>query len=559
MAGNKRSAPSRSSSPDVVPRKKTRIDHDVEAKPRGIQDWNAERGHEEELRDSKEYHNQATNAKEGAENKDAVTNQEAKEDDETQSKSTDVVDRLQNGGTTCGGHGTSAIVSQQGNDENAPPDHMKRQESAKKSENPRVEDGAVEDRLGTRTPDKSVDSASKIGANQRVLQELKVEIDADTENGGVLAGVPKISSDKLLEDACDPRSSNKEATSDTIITSVETVNPVPGAVSSAPAISSIKEGVKLSDKEDARQNLPSQRARSPRSPTPLVDSNIGRWLDERRSYGGRILIDKDKMRARYDARRASQSPLIIRGVPQLVFFVDGSIRRRSSRSVEQGWSDGGYRVAFRNPFYPDTIPFVSQDHNPIRFLEVKEIAELQEGIDNKYELEEGEIYDGPSRLVDFTILCYGSRKVFSVPQVELAAICQAQQIGIRYIDKHKPKACVVTIYSDATNVLKRIRAGFVQAAEGRAPLSLWYQLSNPLVQTIIWQSHYLESRGCELEIRWSPRCSALGPAIADAAAGAFKDWPVEKFSQRDLPVEVRDGMLDKLNDVTNTIIRGSSS
>ncbi|KAK3952677.1 hypothetical protein QBC32DRAFT_389583 [Pseudoneurospora amorphoporcata] len=277
-------------------------------------------------------------------------------------------------------------------------------------------------------------------------------------------------------------------------------------------------------------------ARSPRSPTPSLDPRIALWMDETRSYAGKITIDKDKTRAGFVAREATQTPLIIKGVPQLVFFVDGSIEGRSSRSLAQGWTNGGYRVVFRNPFDPETIPFVSRDNNPIRFLEDRTIRSMQQGVDNMYELEEGEVYDGPSRLVDFTV-------------------CQAQETAIRYIDKHHPPTSVVTIYSDATCVLGRISKGVIAAPARGPPLSLWSRLSNPLVGAIIWQSQYLRSRGCELEIRWSPHCSALGPALADAAAGAFKDWPEEKFSQRHLPLEMRDGMLDKLSEVSNEIIR----
>ncbi|EAA35997.1 hypothetical protein GE21DRAFT_74 [Neurospora crassa] len=287
------------------------------------------------------------------------------------------------------------------------------------------------------------------------------------------------------------------------------------------------------------------------SPTPSLDPRIALWMNETRSYAGTITIDKDKQRASRTAREASQARFSINGVPQLVFFVDGSIQGLSGRRLDQGWTNGGYRVVFRNPF-DDTIPFVSRYKNPIRLLDNPKIRALQQGVDNDYVLEEeGEVYDDPSRVVDFTVLCYGSRKVFSVPQVELAAVSQAQETAIRYIDKHQPPTSAVTIYSDATCVLERIEKGIISDPPKGFTLRLWSKVSNPLVRAIIWQSHYLRSRGCQLEIRWSPRCSALGPALADAAACVWREWPEKALSQRHLAVDVRDGMLDKLSEEIN--------
>ncbi|EGO51401.1 hypothetical protein NEUTE1DRAFT_23363, partial [Neurospora tetrasperma FGSC 2508] len=290
------------------------------------------------------------------------------------------------------------------------------------------------------------------------------------------------------------------------------------------------------------------------SPTPSPDPRIALWKDERRSFAGFITINQDKATAARTAHMASQTSLFISGVPQLKFFGDGSIKNGSSSSrPEHGWTTGGYRVAFRNPF-EDTVQFVSRDENPIRFLEHPSVNAYQQGIDNDYVLEEeGEIYDGPSRLVDFTILCFGVKKAFSIPQVELAAVSQCLETAIRLYDEHHPPTSVVTIFSDSTCVINRIKRGVLACRRG-TKLTLWNKFFNPLVQTIIWQSHYLRDRGCELELAWNPRCSALGPSIADAAATSWKEWgePEEtKWSQGNLSLDVRDGIMDKLNETTN--------
>lgn len=74
------------------------------------------------------------------------------------------------------------------------------------------------------------------------------------------------------------------------------------------------------------------------------------------------------------------------------------------------------------------------------------------------------------------------------------------------------------------------------------------------MRTIVWQSHYLLNRGCSVTIRWNPRCCALGPALADAAASLWKFLEQDLFSQAHLPVEDRDGILDKLHRWTDDVI-----
>ena len=137
MAGTKRSAPSRSSSPEDGPSKKTRIDRHVDMKQRGAQDKNVEQKQEEELKASTEYHEQATNDKKMAVKKDSSVKDEAKKDDETRFHPTAVIDQFQNDVTTCDGRDTSPTVLLKGNDENLPSSRMKLQEPVEKDEKQR--------------------------------------------------------------------------------------------------------------------------------------------------------------------------------------------------------------------------------------------------------------------------------------------------------------------------------------------------------------------------------------------------------------------------------------
>ncbi|KAK3396608.1 hypothetical protein B0T20DRAFT_463002 [Sordaria brevicollis] len=232
--------------------------------------------------------------------------------------------------------------------------------------------------------------------------------------------------------------------------------------------------------------------------------------------------------ATIDAGEASEAPLFYHGVPQLKIFGDGSIKGNS-------------------------------EANPCRFLDNPQVSKFQFGVDNNQVFEGSDSYNGPARLADFTVLSLGMKDAFSVPILELAAISQGLETAIRLIDSNQPPISALTIFSDAVQVLNRIKKGFIPKTS-LDKQSLWDQMANPLVQTIIWQSHYLEDHGCTVNLAWNPRCCALGPAIADAAAGAFKTWSEDEtkcdlWSQQNLHPESRDGILDKWSEEMKELIR----
>lgn len=237
-------------------------------------------------------------------------------------------------------------------------------------------------------------------------------------------------------------------------------------------------------------------------------------------------------------------PLEIEGVPQLSLFCNGSIKNIRG----QGWKKGGYRVAFRDPFLGAT-PFVSQT-DPARFVEEPTIREHQQAFSSEPQ-EEGENPGGFAQVTEFTILEVAT-KTLSVPHVELAAIAQSLEVGIKLLDEHQPDSMKISVFTDSAQAVERLEYGILPLDSDEGSLSRWS--TNPLVRAIVWQSHYLYDRGCTLEIRWHPRCCALGPALADAVASSWKFWEKSLFCQVNLPAEERDGILEKLHQWTDDVI-----
>ncbi|EGO51402.1 hypothetical protein NEUTE1DRAFT_54653, partial [Neurospora tetrasperma FGSC 2508] len=242
------------------------------------------------------------------------------------------------------------------------------------------------------------------------------------------------------------------------------------------------------------------------------------------------------------ALSASHGPLEIEGVSQLSLFCDGSIKNIRG----QGWKKGGYRVAFRDPFL-GTTPFVSQT-NPARFFEEPTIREHQQAFSS--EPQEDENRGDFAQVTDFTILEFATRTL-SVPHVELAAISQSLEVGIKLQDQHQPDSMKISV-TDSAQAVERLEYGILPLDSDEESLFRWS--TNPLERAIVWQFHYLYDHGCTLDIRWHPRCCALGPALADAAASSWKFWEESLFCQVNLPAEERDGILEKLHQWTDDVI-----
>ncbi|KAK3335047.1 hypothetical protein B0H65DRAFT_553365 [Neurospora tetraspora] len=222
------------------------------------------------------------------------------------------------------------------------------------------------------------------------------------------------------------------------------------------------------------------RGRFRRSPTPQPDPRLALWRQERRRFAGNVTIETHHpavKRAKAAVHRPLQTP---DGVPQLSFFVDGSMGDRQfvSPAVQS----------------PEGERYQQQD----------------------VEHPAGE--SGGVRAKDFTIGSWSSEKVFSPDMAEMAALAQAMCMSVNFLDSpdpsKKPTVANLEIFSDSRECL-----GFLQATKAhRAPKEL-----RPIVKAIVWMSHYLKERGSSVQLFWNKRCCALGPGLADAAAGAWRD------------------------------------
>ncbi|KAK1776417.1 hypothetical protein QBC45DRAFT_444364 [Copromyces sp. CBS 386.78] len=495
MAGTKRSAPSRSSSPEDGPNKRARIGHNDETKNRGAQDKNFEREQEEELKDSKKYHEQATNDQEMVVNDDSSVNDEAKKDDETRSQPAAVIDQFQHGVTN-----TSPTVSRKGNDENLPPSYMKLEEPGEKDEKQRLEDEVVDGCLGRYAESSDVMPATKTNKDeeQNAQQDQRPDKVEVAQAGPVHGQAPA-----------------------TIATMPLSLRP---------------------------------------SPSPVTDQRISQWKNEKRTFKGTITRERDAMDAAgaaEAARAAQKSPLMVDGEPQFVLFCDGSsVYKPGSREL-RGSQDGGYAVVFRDPYDTDKSATARACESAKVTLSHKED---EDGI----------------KIEDFTIRNWLSHRTFGAGHCEIAALAQALEEVAKRIDQHHPHASMVKIFTDSDGSLGRLQKGILTfgttTTDGSntrkrkhslesMPLpdrdtSFYAKITNPFVQVIVWLSHYLSDRGCQIEMIWMPRNTTLGHKLADHMAYKWrKNNPGDAFNQKYLPRSQRDGIMDKLHDEVGPIER----
>ena len=270
------------------------------------------------------------------------------------------------------------------------------------------------------------------------------------------------------------------------------------------------------------------------------DPRLAQWQEEDRDFAGTTWQDEEyPMVAAVEALRATHAPLEVNGVPQLSIFCDGSNQNNQSKLR---WHHGGYSVAFRDPF-AGTTPFVAQVE---RNLSPADQAQATGG------RESGDGGLDQVTATDFTMLAYATRTL-GTTHVELAAIAQSLEVAIKLQDQHQPESGMkISVFSDSLSAIRRIKYGILPLYSNE--LRFYRVYTNPLMKTIVWQSHYLRDRGCSLEIRWNPRCCALGPELADDLASEYKGWPRWKFCQADVPAEERDGILEKLHRWTDDVI-----
>ncbi|EGZ78613.1 hypothetical protein NEUTE2DRAFT_39830, partial [Neurospora tetrasperma FGSC 2509] len=266
------------------------------------------------------------------------------------------------------------------------------------------------------------------------------------------------------------------------------------------------------------------------SPEPSGDLRIPLWQNETRAFKGEFIYPrKSQGLATRLASEAQGAELMVDGKPQFNLFVDGSYKpHHENRGAPEHrrFGHGGYGVVFRNPYHG------------------KGPAEFDHGNHaNDYFTEGTQVEDNLSTK-DFNIRSWHSHRVLSSLHAELAAISQGMETVISLLKRHHPLSASVTIFSDSKTAMNRLSRR--PHPDGEFAITTTDALTMPLVRAIVWQSHFLFERGCELKLQWLPRCSVLAHTLADEIAGWWRKADAV-FYQRDRPPWRRDGILDALH------------
>ncbi|KAK1776472.1 hypothetical protein QBC45DRAFT_301816, partial [Copromyces sp. CBS 386.78] len=257
------------------------------------------------------------------------------------------------------------------------------------------------------------------------------------------------------------------------------------------------------------------RERSPRSPTPSNDHRIALWAQETRRFAGELIVDAAPD-VSFFARIAGTSRLWVNTVPQIIIFCDGSSRIVPTMTFKG--TNGGYGVVVRNPW----------------------------DVDNRNG--QGRLGQGEAR---FYIRSWSNQKMYSFTEAEMAAIAQSIDTALRLKHQHNPETFDVEIFTDSKPCFHRI----VRDLNYRQD-RFFFRHTEPVMRALIWLSHRLKEMGGRLKVRWNPRRCATGPVLADNAAGVHsRGVNAEGFSQRNLPVDQRDGILDKLHEQISAAVR----
>lgn len=274
------------------------------------------------------------------------------------------------------------------------------------------------------------------------------------------------------------------------------------------------------------------------SPEPSGDTRIPLWQNETRAFKGEFAYPrKSRGLATRLAREAQRAELMVDGKPQFNLFVDGSYKQNHDNRgapEHRRFGRGGYGVVFRNPYHGKGLAECDHNHDD----EAQYCTKVpQDSLSTK----------------DFNIRSWRSHRVLSSLHAELAAISQGMETVISLHKRHHPLSASVTIFTDSKTAMNRLsRRLRSDAADGEAiitetePITTTDALTMPLVRAIVWQSHFLSERGCEIKLQWLKRCTVLAHKLADDVAGWWrKEHAV--FYQRDRPLWRRDGILDALH------------
>lgn len=186
-------------------------------------------------------------------------------------------------------------------------------------------------------------------------------------------------------------------------------------------------------------------------------------------FKGRIIIETDREQAKTSARAAEAVPDVVGGVLQLPFFCDRSIEGKPE-SGHQG-RRGGYAVVYKQPFAPQgTLTLGSRG--------------------------------------------WWSSWLYSSQHSEISGISQSLETAIGLAkDFHRKRGASfqslrVRVFTDSTNPLGRKDLGL------GAPRNFFNEHTEPFVRKIQQQFRVLDNLGCELELRWLPRCSVTDRTCA---------------------------------------------
>ena len=146
--------------------------------------------------------------------------------------------------------------------------------------------------------------------------------------------------------------------------------------------------------------------------------------------------------------------------------------------------------------------------------------------------------------------CY--EYMFSSNQTEVAAVAQSLDMALAYIDARNwtfgnaadatASSALVRVFTDCQGAQEAIKAGL---SRSRANARFTNAHTRPFVAAIIGLAHQLRARGVTLEIHWLPRCCTPSHLRADRLAYSWAASNAD-FSQRSLPRDLRDGIVDKL-------------
>lgn len=282
----------------------------------------------------------------------------------------------------------------------------------------------------------------------------------------------------------------------------------------APPLRSPSPELKAIEVVDLTGDSEDERERSPRSPTPSIDYRVALWAQETRDFVGTLVINP-RPDAQFIAERACTSPLWVNNVPQIIIFCDGSSRVTPLMAWEG--TNGGYGVVLRNPW-------------------------AAAAANNQ---------DGNGSVSGFEVRSWSHHKTYSSAEAEMAAIAQSLDTSVGLMGQHRPPTAEVQIFTDSMECWDRITRGLNHRQDRFS-----FRHTEPILRAIVWLSHRLKIMGGKLTVRWNPRRCAIGPELADDAAGVHsRGVNPEGFNQRNVPLFRRDGILNMLNEQIGAVVR----